>query len=232
MTPLAIFVDFDGTACPVDVADALLSRFGRAGWQHLDIEVAQGTRTIRSGIDHQAGMLTATRSAMLEYALTSFSVSADFIEFSRWARSRNSGLTVLSDGFGFYVRPMLNQAGLSDIRVATNRLVGGRRHGWRLSHPASHPVCVGCGTCKILPIQKQQVAGKQVAFVGDGASDRFAAWYADMVFAKEELAEICGREGISFFQWDTFMDVRHTLERTRALSAAHPPRCPGWTEHP
>jgi 2,3-diketo-5-methylthio-1-phosphopentane phosphatase len=227
---LAILVDFDGTASPVDVANELLSRFGSVGWERLDNEVARGTRTVRSAIDAQAAMLTATRSEMLDHVLHTSSVAPSFVGFSKWASSRGHELTVVSDGFGFYVRPLLRLAGLSHLPVLTNHLVR-RAGGWRLRHPRAHPLCIGCGTCKMLPVTERQLAGSRVAFVGNGASDRFAAYYADVVFAKERLAEICTGEGIPFLPWQTFEDVRRNLKclPDRLPNRESPAVCPGWT---
>jgi 2-hydroxy-3-keto-5-methylthiopentenyl-1-phosphate phosphatase len=230
MTSPAILVDFDGTACPIDVADALLTRFGRPGWEELDVAVERGEKTIRSAIDGQASMLVATRLEMLEYVLSTCAVAAGFAEFCDWAASRGHEVTVVSDGFGFYVAPLLQAAGLVRLPVITNQLVR-RASGWYLRHPKSHPRCIGCGTCKMLAVTERQRTGDWVAFVGNGPSDRFASFYADVVFARERLAEICLKEGVKFHPWDTFHDVRRMLECLPEPLAAKeiPTLCPGWT---
>lgn len=230
MTSPAILVDFDGTACSIDVADALLSRFGLPGWEGLDVAVDRGEKTIRAAIDGQASMLVAARQEMLDYVLRTCAVAAGFPEFCDWAAARGHEVTVVSDGFGFYVGPLLRAAGLAWLPVVTNQLV--RRAGaWHLRHPNSHPRCLGCGTCKMLAVTERQRTGDWVAFVGNGPSDRFAAFYADVVFAKERLAEICANEGVKFHPWDTFHDVRRTLECLPRRPAAKetPTVCPGWT---
>ena len=51
-----------------------------------------------------------------------------------------------------------------------------------------------------------------MAFVGDGVSDRFGARYADVTFAKDELAEHCRRASIPFLAYEDFDDVRTSLE--------------------
>ena len=70
-----------------------------------------------------------------------------------------------------------------------------------------------------------------VAFVGDGVSDRFGARYADVTFAKDELAEHCGREAIPFLPYADFDDVRRGLvELGGALGPVGGEPCPGWRE--
>jgi len=68
-----------------------------------------------------------------------------------------------------------------------------------------------------------------VAFVGGGQSDRFAAHYADVVFAKERLVDICQDAGIDFVPWTTFGDVQQALTEASFEPSSDTPRtCPGW----
>ena len=52
-----------------------------------------------------------------------------------------------------------------------------------------------------------QAAGRQVVFIGDGESDRYAAGYADVVFAKDSLARFCLERGWPFEPWTTFAEI-------------------------
>ena len=69
----------------------------------------------------------------------------------------------------------------------------------------------------------------RVAFVGDGASDRYGALYADVVFAKDGLVDICRRDGVPFLPWD---DVRRRSRGLESSRSSRDPsageRCPGW----
>jgi 2-hydroxy-3-keto-5-methylthiopentenyl-1-phosphate phosphatase len=64
-----------------------------------------------------------------------------------------------------------------------------------------------CGTCKRERILRHQDAGRHVVFIGDGYSDRYAAAYADTVFAKGHLASICEGLGRAYQKWNTFADI-------------------------
>ena len=133
-----------------------------------------------------------------------------------------------SDGFAFYIQPILERAGLGHLEVVTNELVDAEG-GWTLRHPNGHPECIGCGTCKMLAAQRLRERHGPVAFVGEGQSDRYGALYSDIVFAKDALVEICEQDGVPYRPWETFDDVREALE-----AASEPPgpiapdRCPGW----
>lgn len=130
----------------------------------------------------------------------------DFAPFVAAVRDRGAHVEVVSDGLGFYVRSNLARLGLDDLSVATNdnALVGGSTG---MSYPYGHPACFVCGTCKRERVRLHQAAGRVVAFIGDGTSDRFGAAHADVVYAKGSLARICAAEGWPFRSWRTFADV-------------------------
>jgi hypothetical protein len=50
-------------------------------------------------------------------------------------------------------------------------------------------------------------------FIGDGASDRFAAAHADLVFAKGALARTCAAEGWPFVEWESFGPVAAWIDQ-------------------
>jgi 2-hydroxy-3-keto-5-methylthiopentenyl-1-phosphate phosphatase len=62
--------------------------------------------------------------------------------------------------------------------------------------------------------------GAVTVFVGDGLSDRYAAARADVVFAKDKLAEFCTGASIPFTPYDTLAAVADRLERV--LQAGQP----------
>lgn len=224
----AIIVDFDGTACTSDVVVALLREFGRPSWTSLDDRMSRGSIGLRAGTGGQAELLTGTREQMIAFAVDRCPMDPTFSGFVAWAEERGVPITIVSDGFGFYIDPMLAHAGLSRLTVVTNELVFDPAP--RLRHPNGHPVCRGCGTCKMNAVLHARETRGAVAFIGDGQSDRYGALYADMTFAKGELVEHCIRDGVPFVAWEDFDDVRRTLERTDDLPGpVSPEGCPGWT---
>jgi 2-hydroxy-3-keto-5-methylthiopentenyl-1-phosphate phosphatase len=68
-----------------------------------------------------------------------------------------------------------------------------------------------------------------VVFVGEGASDRYGALYADLAFAKDRLVEIATADGVPFEPWESFDDVRDRLEDLGVIPGpVAGERCPGW----
>lgn len=224
----ALLVDFDGTACLQDVSEMLLDAFGDPGWKALDDAVDRGEMGLREAAGLQAAMLHGSREQMLAYALEHAELAPTFAPFVEWADANGLPITLASDGFAIYIRPLLEQAGLGRLEVVTNELVleDGRV---RLRHPNAHPVCVGCGTCKMLVARRLRETHGSIAFVGEGQSDRYGALYSDIVFAKDALVKICDQDDVPYLPWDTFDDVRNALETLGSLPGpADPDPCLGW----
>jgi len=223
----AVVVDFDGTACSVDVSEVLLEAFGDSRWIAYNDMVMDGSMGLREAAGRQAALLTESETFMLAYAVERCPLDPTFAGFVGWAEGEGVELTIVSDGFGFYVRPILEAAGLGHLALITNDLAF--TPGPELRHAHGHPECIGCGTCKMLATQRARQSGGSVAFIGEGMSDRYGAFYADIVFAKDVLAELCERDGIPFLPWRDFDDVREALEETTDLPGpVSPLRCPGW----
>jgi 2-hydroxy-3-keto-5-methylthiopentenyl-1-phosphate phosphatase len=217
----SILVDFDGTACLHDVAEHLLMRYGDPSWPSYDEAWGRGEIGARDGIRAQAAMLSAPTDELLGYALEHCPIDPTFAPFIDWASGIGTTVTLVSDGFGFYIEPLLRSAGIEGLRVITN--------AWRdgeMSFPNGHGTCIGCGTCKMRAVLE---APGPVAFVGEGDSDRFGALYADIVFAKDALVDWCRHDGVPFVPWSDFDDVRARLEATDGLPGPiAPDPCPGW----
>ena len=104
--------------------------------------------------------------------------------------------------------------GGDDVRTA---------RGPTIDFPNGNAACFLCGTCKRDRVLAHQAAGRRVVFIGDGESDRYAAGYADVVFAKHSLERFCLEYGWPFERWTTFAEIdRWLVERARAAFAADP----------
>lgn len=173
-------------------------------------------------------MLRGSREEMLAYTLDHAEIAPTFPPFVEWADATRLPITLASDGFAIYIRPLLERAGLGQLPVITNELAF-ENGGVELRHPNGHPVCFGCGTCKMLVAQRLRRTYGRIAFVGEGQSDRYGALYSDVVFAKDVLVQICAQDGVPFLPWNTFDDVRDGLETLGSPPGpVDPEPCPGW----
>ena len=125
----------------------------------------------------------------------------------RRARAAGIPIEVVSDGFGFFIRPALESLGVGDVPIVTavTTFEPGARP--RIDFPNGHPRCFVCGTCKRARVLAHQAAGRAVVFVGDGESDRYAAGYADVVFAKHGLLSLCVENGWPFRRWTELAEI-------------------------
>lgn len=232
MLPIrSVLVDFDGTACLHDVGVCLLERFGAPGWEALGEAYDRGEIGLRELIAAEMATLHGTRGEMLAFVLDHCPMDPTFAPFVSWLNEKDVPVTIVSDGSAFHIDPMLAVVGIRGIRVVTNdhRFGPDGRH-LQMRYPHGHPVCVGCGTCKMQAVLDAREGGP-VAFVGDGASDRFAALYSDVVFAKGALPRYCEDHGVDYLRWDDFHDVRRALKDPSLVrEPVAPATCPGWTD--
>jgi 2-hydroxy-3-keto-5-methylthiopentenyl-1-phosphate phosphatase len=227
----SVLVDFDGTACLHDVGVCLGRRFGAPGWESLGEAYERGEIGLRELISAENAMLLGTRDEMLAFALEHCPIDPTFEPFLSWLDAADVPITIVSDGSAFHVEPLLAAAGIRGLRIVTNehRFDDDGRH-LEMRYPNAHATCVGCGTCKMQAVLDAQRHGP-VAFVGDGVSDRFAALYSDVVFAKGSLPRYCDEYGVAYVDWHDFDDVRRALEgRDMLHEPVTPDRCPGWRE--
>lgn len=222
MLPIrSVLVDFDGTACLHDVAEHLMERFGDPDWRDYDVAWERGEIDTRAGIGAQIAPFADRGEELIAYALEHCPMDPTFAGFVRWCRGEQVPVTIVSDGLGLYVEPLLAAAGVTGVDIVTNDWAGGA-----MAYPNGHHECTWCGTCKMLAVQR---APGPVAFVGEGHSDRFGALYADVVFAKDALVDLCVADSVPFEPYADFEDVRRTLESMTATpGAVDPTRCPGW----
>ena len=101
-----------------------------------------------------------------------------------WAQRHGIDVALASDGFGFYIEPLLAAAGVPpdpgdherpDVDDAGRPGDALRQSATRTASGAAHARCRPCS---------RRRGARRVAFVGEGSSDRYGALYADVTFAK------------------------------------------------
>jgi 2-hydroxy-3-keto-5-methylthiopentenyl-1-phosphate phosphatase len=106
-----------------------------------------------------------------------------------------------------YIRRILAANGLDHVEASANGLeFDGDRIEPVFGSPAGEG-CGECGSCKGAVLARRANGYDRTVFVGDGLSDRCGARAADVVYARDDLAAWCTREGIPFHPYETFADV-------------------------
>jgi 2,3-diketo-5-methylthio-1-phosphopentane phosphatase len=210
--PLAILVDYDGTIALTDVSDTVMAEHTNVAWEEMAARYDEGRVGSRGLMEFEMSLIRADGADLLATA-ASQPHDLGFVPFVRRAQAAGIVVEVVSDGFGFFIAPALERLGLPELPVVTARttFAGGRAS---ITFPNGHPRCFVCGTCKRQRVLAHQAAGRAVVFVGDGESDRYAAGYADVVFAKRALVPICIANGWPFQRWTEFSEVHAWLNET------------------
>ena len=228
--PVAMLIDYDGTISKVDVSELLLTRFFVADWHTDDVEYAEGRIGSRTFFRRQMPNFQGRLEDVVAYAEAQPHDPA-FAGFVRLADELHVPVEVVSDGLGFFIAPALERLGVPDVSVVTSRTTF-RDGRVEMTFPNGNPDCLVCGTCKRQRVFAHQAAGRAVVFVGDGESDRYAAAYSDLIFAKDELIDVCRSQGWEFKPWNDFDEVRSWLNVAVTAWRSDPASLPVHTSRP
>ncbi len=207
----AVLTDFDGTVTEGDVAEAILEEFAPAEW--WEIEELHRDRKIgtRESMARQFALLRAREEDLLDFVDRHARIDGTFHDFVRFCAREGIALEIVSEGLDFYVRHLLRKWRIDlPLRTSRGTVVEGRVN---IAYPWADATCTLCGTCKLLRLFDLRAQGYAVAYVGDGHSDLCPALEANLLFAKDELAQLCREESIDFIPFEHFSDVRRRLER-------------------
>ncbi|HKF85325.1 MAG TPA: HAD-IB family phosphatase [Candidatus Limnocylindrales bacterium] len=223
--PIALLVDYDGTIARTDVSDTLMAEFVTADWESHVAAYDAGLVGSRRLMHWEVGLITAHREE-LDAKAAAQPHDEGFVAFARSARAAGIPVEVVSDGFGFFIGPALAALGVPWIPVVTaNTRFDGPVP--TIEFPNGNPECFVCGTCKRNRVLAHQAAGRRVVFIGDGESDRYAAGYADVVFAKHSLERFCLERGWPFERWTAFSEIHRWLDRELEVFRTDPAALPG-----
>jgi 2-hydroxy-3-keto-5-methylthiopentenyl-1-phosphate phosphatase len=228
--PLAILVDYDGTIALTDVSDTVMAEHVPAIWESEAAAYDAGLMGSRRLMEIEIALVNAQGEALLATAAAQ-PHDPGFVPFVRRAQAAGVVVEVVSDGFGFFIAPALEALRVGDLPVITARTTfEGRRAS--IAFPNGHPTCLVCGTCKRNRVLAHQAAGRAVVFIGDGESDRYAAGYSDLVWAKGALVRICLEAGWDFRRWTEFSEIEAWLAETLAGWRADPSSLAGPRARP
>ena len=228
--PLAILVDYDGTIAQTDVSDTVMAEFVTGDWEAEVAAYDAGLTGSRRLMTLEMSMVDADPAALLATAAAQ-PHDPGFVSFVHRSQAADIPVEVVSDGFGFFIAPALETLGVPELPVITARTsFQGRRA--TIEYPNGHPRCLVCGTCKRDRVLAHQAAGRAVVFIGDGESDRYAAGYSDVVFAKRSLVRICLEAGWPFLRWTEFSEIEAWLAATLDAWRADPSSLPGPIARP
>jgi 2,3-diketo-5-methylthio-1-phosphopentane phosphatase len=218
--PLVLLVDYDGTVALTDVSDTVMAEHVPGIWEAEAAAYDAGRMGSRRLMQLEMALVDVPSAELLATAAAQ-PHDPGFVPFVRRAQAAKIPVEIVSDGFGFFIQPALDALGVGELPVITARTTfEGRRAS--IAFPNAHPTCHVCGTCKRDRVLAHRAAGRVVVFIGDGESDRYAAGYSDIVWAKRALVRICLEAGWEFRRWTEFREIDAWLAETIEAWRAHP----------
>jgi HAD superfamily phosphoserine phosphatase-like hydrolase len=189
-----------------------MAEHATAAWEAMAARYDQGLIGSRTMLDFEIGLIQTDGGELMATAARQ-PHDPGFVALVRRAQAAGIPIEVVSDGLGFFIEPALERMGVPELPIVAARttFADGRA---TIAYPNGHPTCRVCGTCKRQRVQAHQAAGRAVVFIGDGESDRYAAGYADVVFAKRALIAICVSHGWPFERWTEFAEIHAWLNAT------------------
>ena len=204
--PVALLLDFDGTAATENVGMALIHKFARDdSWRVIDEDYVNSRVGSRTAYELLGPLLTGGPEEWRAYVLENHSLDPSLAELLRRARSAGWLVEILSDGLDLYIDALLEKAGIEIAVYCASLKKDGDDAG--IVWPYLNPLCGRCGTCKAERISDLSKSGYYVIFVGDGFSDLCAAPGADLIFAKDVLADHLREKEVPHRTFATLADL-------------------------
>ncbi len=204
MKDAAVFLDFDGTICPVDISYWFFHQFAGIDARVAVEEWKKGKISSRECLIREIEAYKGSIEDLLAFA-SNQPIDPGFKDLLRYCDSVSIPLSVVSDGLDVYIDAFFKAHRIS-AKVYSNLLL--IRDGKTVvEFPHFNADCGRCGNCKSSHVIAEKKEGKTVVYVGDGLSDRCAASNSDIVFAKGDLRQYCIDNGISFYEFKNLADV-------------------------
>jgi 2-hydroxy-3-keto-5-methylthiopentenyl-1-phosphate phosphatase len=226
-----VVCDFDGTIALEDVTDSLLDRFADPSWKQVEAQWLAGQFGSRECMARQVSLIEATYDELDRY-LDAVEIDFSFPSFvDECERRGNIALNVVSDGIDYAVRRILENHGLSRLRVKANALIALPDRKFRLDFPHAAPDCSArAGNCKCAiarKLSRPMPSYSPTILIGDGASDFCVASQVDFVFAKDRLLAHCRANAIAHLPFNNFFDIERELAHVvgglqRSVQSARP----------
>ncbi|MGI5921581.1 MAG: MtnX-like HAD-IB family phosphatase [Syntrophomonadaceae bacterium] len=210
---LMVFADFDGTITVEDVCGAMVVRYAGEGWEKINQLWVDGVISTEECAQKTLDLMDVSPEE-LEILFNQAEIDKTFPDFLEWLKEHGFPLSIVSDGYDNYIKLILQKNGLN-LPYYANHL--DYNNGWKIKCSYLFTDCQKCGVCKTKIIESLLLPGYTSVYVGDGYSDICPADKCDILFAKKYLAAYCEKEGIPFYPYNNFGDVKKKLKELLAV---------------
>lgn len=205
-----IYLDFDGTVTKTDSVATFLSTYAQEGWLEIEKNWIDGKINSKECMTCQLDLIKNLTVDEFNRFLNSIKLREGFVDFYNWAKENNKKITILSDGFDFFIDYVLRKEKL-EIKYFANKLNIEEKNGYlsfKLLFPYENKNCdLDLGMCKCAKTQK----GEAFLYAGDGLSDRCIAKKSNLLFARGSLKKFCIENNVSYIDFDNFYEIKDYL---------------------
>lgn len=201
---MRLVLDWDGTVTARDTLALVVGWFGDGTTYRRNGQLMGRSLTHDQALASSLATVRASLPEVVDRLLPEVRLRPGF----RALVERHRPL-VISSGFHELIEPVLAREGV-EVQLLANR-VHARPEGWRIRF-RDRSVCTACGE----PCKRSSLPRGDVAYAGDGYSDRCAALTATRVFATGALAEWLQGRGVAFEAFEDFYDVLGALDARQA----------------
>lgn len=208
----AVFFDFDNTVTSFDVLDSIVETFSvNKEWQDFEAAWKKGRIGSKDCLSGQLRSVRIDKKGLDRY-LAGIKVDPYFKKIIALLRKNGVKPVIVSDSFLYFIRSILRNNGIRDIKILSNiiKLSRGRLIPF---FPHQHDSCAICGNCKTSHLPKRRAVEKVIIYVGDGLSDLCPSKNSDIVFAKGNLKKYLLKEGKPFISFNDLKDVYNFMRR-------------------
>ncbi|MGD0336161.1 MAG: MtnX-like HAD-IB family phosphatase [Candidatus Omnitrophota bacterium] len=207
------FFDFDNTITHFDVFDDIVKRFSvDKEWIAWERAWKEGKIGSKKCLIEQLKSVRITRKGLSDY-LSKIKVDRYFLKLISAFKKQGINPVILSDSFSLFIESVLRHNRIKGIKLYSNKL---RLVGDRLipSFPLQgDETCLLCAHCKKKTLLDNAIDGKIITYIGDGRSDICPSIFADLVFAKGNLAKELRRIKKDCIPINDLRDVRDYFKR-------------------
>lgn len=210
---IQFFSDFDGTITKEDTLGKLLSLYADKSWLDIEEDWVSGKIGSLECLEKQMALVKPLSPSELDDFINSIEIDENFPEFFKYLQENNIEFYVVSDGFDYFIKRILEKYNIHPTKIFANHLEveNGR---FITTFPYFDSECVKkSGMCKCSIVKIYRNVTKSTVYAGDGLSDQCVSSKVDMLFAKGTLWDYSRRENYSnAIKFDNYKDIHSYMK--------------------
>ena len=211
-----IYVDFDGTITTKDIGEYMFLEFGDPKvCKEIIAKWLTGEFNSKEVWINLCKTVKDFDAKKFSEFLEKFSIDPFFHEFIEYSNIHKFELTVLSDGLDYYIDQVSKREKFDHLPIFCNKLKFDENNNLIPEFPHTDEECSKCANCKRNHILNSSSDEDITIYIGDGWSDTCAAEHCDFIFAKKSLLKYCEDNGLPYYPFNDFSDVKNIIEQLR-----------------